>query len=671
MTQPDRKIQFKKLCRVFKQNVSRYAVFALFAGFLIPSFSNTNSYALDGCNTFVTTEIDQLYQGPVFVDAYWTESSSSLSTNTADQVEREVGPGEGRATLAVVLLNRSLQDISALTGYLKLPEGFKAVGTSIYPQVDTITGGNGKSIGFNKPATASFNSIIPSKSSFTLYFDVDITDKATVGTKMTQLVAQYYLPSELSLCTSARIIVPVVLSGKTILDISSNDDRLIPKTPNNVSITIMNKGTANATGVVASIINLGDSSSTGKSDSSSSVVLQSSETKLINLGQNTFNIGTIPAHNSVTISTVIFPSKDAAGTVQNVDIMLSYGNAYGDKQTATMRTGLVVLPNPTEALLGITYDSSEDSHLLTAGSLQDLNFTIANNGQSLLSNIVISIAPQSTSVTVVSDSKWIIPSLEPGESKRITTQVVAAKSMIGTPTSFTLTANYIAEDEEKTDTLNLGAFVTGDITIQVYDLAVNYVGNIPNIVGSVLNQGNTVALYTSIQMLPTENSHSSEPKNAQKLKESQVGNSTNSEPILSPQYIGDISEDSSIPFNIPLAPNALKPGINPISLKIVYADDLKKFHEVVVKGQVNFEAKPNPADVERSNRGSQFGTMHSPIILIVIASVSVAASVISIKKYKKSKESKSKISDHAESENDMDALLDEHAKKQDSKNNEK
>ena len=668
MTQSGRKTPIRKYGRVFKQNAPRCAVFALFAVLLIPSFASTRSYAaVDDCNTYVTTHIDQLYQGPVFVDAYWTESSSSFSTDTTDQAEREVGPGEGRATLAVVLMNRSMQDISALVGYLKLPDGFKAVGTSVYPQIDTIVGGNGKSIGFNKPATASFNSIIPAKTSFTLYFDVEVTDKAVVGTKMTQLVAQYYLPSELSLCTSAQIIVPVVLSGKTILDISSNDERLVPKTPNSVSITIMNKGTANATGVVASIVNIGDSGSTGQSDSGS-FVLQSSDTTLINLGQNTFNIGTIPAHGAVTISTVIFPSKEAAGTVQNFDILLTYGNAYGDKQTVTLRTGLVVLPNPTEAALGITYDNTADSHLLTAGSLQDLKFTIANNGQSTLSNIVISVIPPSTSVTIVGDSKWIIPSLAPGEAKRITTQVIASKSMIGNPTSFTLNASYIAEDEEKTDTLNLGAFVTGNITLQVYDLAVNYVGNIPNVVGSVLNQGNTVALYTSIQMLPTENSDTSESKSAQKPGGSHAGNSTE---LLSPQYIGDISEDSSIPFNIPLAPNTLKPGINPISLKITYADDVKKFHEIVVNGKVNFEARQNPVDAERASRGSQFGTIQNPIILIAVAVAVAAGSAVAVKKYKKSRDSKSKTTDHAKSENDMEAMLDEHAKKQDSKNNKK
>lgn len=660
------RVQPQKIIRFFKQSTFQYVILTLFVVIFATYFTNNNAYALDSCNTFVTTQVDQQYQGPVFVDAYWTESSSSFSTDTTDTAEREVGPGEGRATLAVVLLNRNAQDISALTGYLKLPPGFKSVGTSIYPQVDTITGGNGKSIGFNKPATASFNSIIPAQSSFTLYYDIEVTDKAVVGTKMTQLVAQYYLTSEFRLCTSAQITIPIVLSGKTILDISTNDERLVPKVPNSVNITIMNKGTANATGVVATITNLGDSGSTGRADSSSSVVLQSSQTKLINLGQNTFNIGTIPAHGSVTINTVIFPSRDAAGTVQNVDIQLIYGNAYGDKQTATMRTGLVVLPNPTEAALAITYDTTKDSHLLTAGSLQNLNFTIANNGQSVLSNIVISIAPQSTSVTIVGDSKWVIPILEPDGTKRITTKVVAAKSMIGTPTSFILTTSYIADDEEKTDTLNLGAFVNGDINIQVYDLAVNYVGNIPNLVGSILNQGNTVALYTSIQMLPTENTHVSDSKNIPKFNK---GNST--EMILAPQYIGDISEDSSIPFNIPLSQsNMLRPGVNTVSLKIIYADDLKEFHEVTVKSQVNFEAKPNPMDSERTRPNSQLGIVQNPIVIIALA-VIIAASVIVIKKYKSAKNTKSKITNQSQMENDMDALLDEHAKKQDSKNNEK
>ena len=73
-----------------------------------------------------------------FVDAYWAENipssnsnSSSSGTRTAPasevQIQREVGPGEGPAILAVVLTNTAFSDITGITGYLTLPDGFSTL----------------------------------------------------------------------------------------------------------------------------------------------------------------------------------------------------------------------------------------------------------------------------------------------------------------------------------------------------------------------------------------------------------------------------------------------------------------------------------------------------------------------------------------------------------------
>jgi hypothetical protein len=613
----------------------------------------------------MTTRIDQFYQGPVFVDAYWTESSASLSTSGSN-AEREVGPGEGRATLAVVLLNRGLQDISAATGYLQLPAGFEPAGTSINPEAYTIMSASGNRLGLHGPATASFNSVIPAKSSFTLYFDVNILDSAKVGTQMSQLVVQYYRATDPGLCTSALLKFPLVLSGKTILDIAVTGNYLIPKSPNTVTISIINKGTADATGVVASIVNLGDSRSTSSRSSDGSVVLQSSQTKLINLGENTFNIGTVPANSTVTVSTVIFPSKDAASSVQNMDIQLTYGNAYGDRQNAIIGSGLVVLPNPVETSVGVMYDDTNDSHILTAEKLETLGFTVTNNSPSRLTDVVMSITPQSTSLTIVGNSKWTIPVLEPDEKQRISTKVIAAKSMISNPTSFTVNLNYVSEGEEKSDSLSLGAFVTGDIKIQVYDLSVNYIGDTPTIVGNILNQGNTAALYTSIQILSLPQ-NSTDPRvqtmqNSNDFGKQAFASKNGTQSNMPPQYVGDISADSSIPFSIPVKQaNLLKPGMNPVTLKIAYADDLKNFHDLVLDAQVSFEQKQNPANSDRVRQGPMFGIMQT-IFIPIIAVAAIVVAVVIIRKQRISKNPKL-INKQNNFESEIDTLLDEHTNK--------
>jgi len=632
----------------------------LFAALLtVPAMTTSDSHAIEGCNTTMTTKIDQYYQGPVFVDAYWTESNMSLSNGSGSSItEREVGPGEGRATLAVVLLNRSTGDISAAVGYLRLPEGFEPAGTSVHPESRTVIGGLSRYVSSNQHAVASHNSVITAKSSFTLYFDVNILDSAAVGTKMTELVVQYYRATDPGLCTSAQIKFPMILSGKTILDVLTDGSYLTPKVPNTVNISIVNKGTADAMGVVAFIVGLGESDTRSQTNEDDSVTLRSAETELINLGENTFSIGTIPAGGGVTISTVIFPSKDAAGKVQNMDVLLSYGNAYGNKQNVVIGTGLVISPNPIDSSLNIVHQNSDNSHILTAEKLAGLDFVITNNNPSTMSNVIISITPQSDALTIVGDSKWSFPLLEQGQQERISTRAIAAKSMIGSPTSFTINGSYIIDGEEKSDSLRLGTFVSGDVNLHVYDLTVNYVGNAPNIVGSILNQGNTAALYTSVDLVSAVSNEDDDAMDGGHAFASETG------PALVPsQYVGDVSADSSIPFSIPLGnKDILKPGSNTVTLKIAYADNLKNFHDLMVESQIDFEPRPNPADSRRQASPLDDLTQN-PIFLVAIAGA-IAVALIAVKK----KKSRKGAGSQSKFESDIESLLDQHAKDREESN---
>ena len=60
-------------------------------------------------------------RGPTFLDAYWTNYLSTSSTPNNNTVKKEVGPGDGTSTLAVVLVNKGRSDITGITGYLNLP----------------------------------------------------------------------------------------------------------------------------------------------------------------------------------------------------------------------------------------------------------------------------------------------------------------------------------------------------------------------------------------------------------------------------------------------------------------------------------------------------------------------------------------------------------------------
>ncbi|HZA69492.1 MAG TPA: hypothetical protein VE548_07305, partial [Nitrososphaeraceae archaeon] len=72
-------------------------------------------------------------RSPSFLEAYWTDNSESISSSSSsssnnNSLKKEVGPGEGASTLAVVLVNKGRSEITALTGYLTLPtSGFRAI----------------------------------------------------------------------------------------------------------------------------------------------------------------------------------------------------------------------------------------------------------------------------------------------------------------------------------------------------------------------------------------------------------------------------------------------------------------------------------------------------------------------------------------------------------------
>jgi hypothetical protein len=83
-----------------------------------------------------------------------------------------------------------------------------------------------------------------------------------------------------------------------------------------------------------------------------------------------------------------------------------------------------------------------------------------------------------------------------------------------------------------------------------------------------------------------------------------------------PQYLGDLEENSPLPFSIPLAMNNnTSSGIYPVSLKVTYSDDLRNNYTVINNGTVEFISP-----VTATNKGQGFlGSYDSLLILIILA----------------------------------------------------
>ena len=752
-------------------------------------------------------------KGPVhvnFVNSYWTfntaqdqfvagtTSARTPGENILPVIKQEVGPGEGPSILAVVLINEGFSAITGITSSLELPQGFEPL---ITPKSSSIPGSD------SQTAVSSYDGVVEPGRAFTLYFGVKVLGNAQVDKQYNpQLKLGYVKVTELRQkhFRSEIITVPFTISGKVILDAVSSSPSLsslsnissltnsssvqtinvVPGVPNAVKLTIRNDGSATARGVIVNIAGLtaasvGSTTVTVATNVSSGVAAQPSSSSTVILGSKVFTIGSISPGGSQQISLIIYPSIAAAGTVQTLNLGLTYDDAYGNRKITNQLVGLQILPispqsglsvspspsspspsspspsspspsspspsspspsspspssspsysvspaassgnemltrvasfvhSPSNANNGNTNNntntnvdpphpasanassqsSSSSSHNSTpspiqiaAGKIQNVTFAIHNDNavvspivsplQNSMTDLAVSLVSQSSSVRILGPSNWNIPSISSGSGQQLTTQVFASTSLMGNPVDFTVTVQYIQNGHQvKTAALDLGAMITGDIQLRVNNLGIRYIGNTPTLVGSILNEGNTPALFASVEMLQqgqgqTPTSH------------------TNLGTILMPnssQYLGNIGTNAPLSFNVPLqavhvtiskgqqqnnistnknikekipsltrialnsspvqsngvgTDNNTTPQIYPVSFKITYSDNLKNIHEIVVNTPI--QIKPQQSKGSPSQGEGLLG------FLIGAVAIAIGIAMIFIRKWLKSSRSENFVS---------------------------
>ena len=586
----------------------------------------------------------QTDRAPSFLEAYWTEDSFSTSTSTANNSKKEIGPGEGTSTLAIVFVNRGRSDITGVTGYLTLPPGFRAIEGE-----NNVTSPN--------VAVASYDSIVKAGDTFTMHFTMYVLPQAKVGPYTGDLRLSYSKILEVGQI-SASMMIPFRLTGKVILDTTLLSQNLTAGYPNPLRILITNDGTANATGAIVTVVGVSGGTTAANSTSNSNSVNGSSTTTI---NSESFNIGTIPTGSSASIAPIVYPDYSSGGTIQTLDLEIAYNSAYGIRTDSEYSIGMIVAPNPPESVLSInpgiiSTTSSDQENIandnvnkaeeeidenpikLTAGRLENLRLSITNNGSVPLTDIVFSLSSGTNSVKILEDSRWRVDYMAPHSNFPMSTTVYAADEVINTPTEFTINAEYIERGQSKTDTLNIGAYVDGQIRIRTYDLDINYVGGTPNLVGNLLNEGNTVALFTTIELFnPAGNTDSSQSNMNKSLVTGQSQQ----------QYLGDLSENSPLPFSIPLDLDSELPAGNyPINLNVTYSDNLRMVHELLLNDTVVYEGQQQSSAANNNDSNSASFTFLNgfsgilPIVIVIVLVIIVALFLIR-RRTKKRKEKKS------------------------------
>ena len=669
---------------------------------------------------------DQTAQGSVIAG---TTSGSSTTQEIPPVTKREVEPGEGDSILAIVLINRGFSDVTSIRASLDFPSGFSS---NVTP----------KSID-NDTSLASYNGLVEAGQTFTLYFPVNISKDTQVGKEYSaSLNIDYFNIAEKDEenMRDRSIKIPFKLSGKVILDtisFSSSESldsvnetlsaknsmvsdvvNLVPGEPNIVQTLVKNEGSAPATGVIVEVSSRNQQdqfddnnlipTTSNNGNSSSTTVQQSTVIPLISAGITTFNVGTIPAGESVQINPVIFASNSVGSILENIDLRISYNNAYGYKKSLDKSMGVHILPSSPQSGLTLSssvttktannmpvlsensnqnngyydlistdnlganrqnltypttqvsqftsednsfmpndaesnnnssidtsFDTSSDKNTvsLIAGRVDELNFNITNTKDNPIMDAVVSLDSESSSIKIIGASKWNLNTIDPHTTQQFHTTVFASKSLINSPVSFKISIQYLDDNQAKSDSFNLGANVIGDITLNINDLAINYIGGNPNLVGNILNKGNTLALFTTIEILTSSNAaNQSEGQLPASIQTSEK--KTNLVPASTfPQYLGDLEENSPLPFSIPLAiNNNTASGIYPVSLKVTYSDDLRNSYSVINNGTVEFISP-----ITTTNNGQEFFGNNNLLLIVIILAIAGAIVLIIVRRLRSHK----------------------------------
>ena len=628
-------------------------------------------------------------RSPSFLEAYWTNKPTSISSQSQGQdkpIKVEVGPGEGPSTLAVVLVNTGRSEITGITGDLTLPEGFTAIRGENDVKSDNIS-------------VASYNSVVKPGESFPLYFTFEVLNDTKVGPYYASMKIKYSKVLETGQIVS-NITVPFRVPGKVILDVILQKQNLITNYPNELPILLYNKGSADANGVIVTITNvsggtttIGDkdqnnynsitddpilynnSKSTNRldsnytisnkltnittSNSAKQILEKEPYVKSIDLQATTFNVEKILANNTSLIIPLIYPDYSTGGTIQNMKLKIDYNDPYGNKKTLETSVGLIISPNPPESVLSIvarnvldntTADRTtpntmkKDTLMLRAGMIEDAKLTVYNNGHKELKDVVFSLKSESDSVKILGDTRWTVSSIKPFSKMELITQIFSSEEVISKPISFTLDAEYISGEKSKKDSLSIGAYIQGQIKIKTYEVSMEDIGGVLNLVGNLLNEGNTVALFTTIEII-NNNDSSSKLSNFSLTRD--VVKQLPLQSSSLPQYLGDLTENSPLPFSIPIAiKSGTEKGKYLTNLKISYKDDLRTEYDLILNQTVNFKPVESGQTNLRDNNSSILGFNASIFVITLIAILSiliVIAIIVVLVAIKKRKNKKSKF----------------------------
>ncbi len=257
---------------------------------------------------------------------------------------------------------------------------------------------------------------------------------------------------------------------------------------------------------------------------------------------------------------------------------------------------------------------------LTSLKNNDVTVDVTNIGTAPLSNVKVILQNTQTSVSATSNpitnvesvvfdqNEWDIGTIDSQSSKKFSFKVFIPENVrtetLHTPLQITY---FNAHGDKIVDSRTVDFYINGLIDAKIYDVRVIDLSGKQTIVGEIINEGNTNALFAFVTLEPLEGS------NIKKVT----------------QFIDEIEIDSPVPFNIPVEfDGEPKFGEHEIRITVRYKDDLRN------ENLINYDTKVTLEDTNKKPEP----TAADYVLPIIGLAIAVAAGIIIRKKLRKKKE---------------------------------
>jgi hypothetical protein len=257
---------------------------------------------------------------------------------------------------------------------------------------------------------------------------------------------------------------------------------------------------------------------------------------------------------------------------------------------------------------------------LTSLKNNEVTVEVSNFGTAPLSNVKIVLQNTQTSVSstanpitnmenvVFDQNEWDLGIIDPKSSKKMSFRVFIPEGVRTDTLHTPMQVSYFnAHGDNVVDSRMVDFFINGLIDAKIYDVRVIELSGKQTIIGDIINEGNTNALFAFVTLEP--------------LGDSNVKKTT--------QFIDELETDSPVPFNIPVEfAGEPKYGEHEIRISLRYKDDLRNEHIINHDTTVTL--------VDTSKKPAPTISDFAPAIIGI--SIAAIAGYMIFKKIKKKKE---------------------------------